>query len=80
MADMAIVGGGVVGLATSMLLANDGHQVVVLERDGSGPPGDPVGAWVDWECKGVGQFRLLHFLLPRFRTVIAAELPELVGA
>jgi flavin-dependent dehydrogenase len=37
-------------------------------------------AWADWERRGVNQFRLLHYLQPRFRGVATRELPELVSA
>ena len=40
MAKIVVVGGGVVALGTAMLLAGDGHQVTVLERDPDGPPAD----------------------------------------
>jgi 2-polyprenyl-6-methoxyphenol hydroxylase-like FAD-dependent oxidoreductase len=62
-----------------MLLARDGHEVEVLERDGAGPP-EPGAAWDDWERRGVGQFRLPHFLLGPFRTVLHEELPEVEDA
>jgi len=76
---VTIVGGGMIGLCTAMLLADDGHEVVVVERDGAPPP-DPIDAWYSWERKGVNQFRLAHFFLSRFRTVAEIELPQLTAA
>jgi hypothetical protein len=48
-----------------MMLANDGHDVTVLERDPSMPP-SPGMAW-EQDRKGVNQFKMLHFFLARFR-------------
>ncbi len=79
MAGIVVCGGGVCGLATAMLLARDGHEVTVLERDPAPPP-EPGDAWDEWERRGVNQFRLAHFLLPRFHEVAKAELPEVVTA
>lgn len=79
MAAIVISGGGVVGLSTAMLLAQDGHEVTVLERDPA-PVVDPAEAWAAWERQGVNQFRLLHFFLPRFRTILEAELPDVAKA
>ena len=45
---VTIVGGGMMGLCTAMLLAGDGHDVLVLERDVASPP-DPLDAWDSWE-------------------------------
>jgi 2-polyprenyl-6-methoxyphenol hydroxylase-like FAD-dependent oxidoreductase len=73
---VAVVGGGMVGLCTAMLLARDGNDVTVLERD-EAPAPDPENAWEDWERRGVNQFRLAHLFLARFNALIAAELPEL---
>jgi 2-polyprenyl-6-methoxyphenol hydroxylase-like FAD-dependent oxidoreductase len=61
-----------------MLLGKDGHDVTVLERDPQAPPADADAAWNGWERRGVNQFRLLHYFLPRFRAVAEVELPEVV--
>ena len=79
MPGIVVCGGGVCGLVTSLLLAKDGHQVTVLERDPSAPP-PPEDAWDAWERRGVNQFRLPHFVMPRFRYEMAKEAPELVDA
>ena len=79
MARIVIIGAGVVGLGTAMLLAGDGHQVTVLERDPISPP-EPIEAWERWQRPGLNQFRLPHFFLAGFRSVVDAELPEVSGA
>src|SRR5687767_15690131 len=79
MARIVVCGAGVNGLIVAMMLAKDGHEVTVLERDAAPPP-DPAETWDTWERRGVGQFRLPHFLLPGFRKVMDAELPEVVTA
>ncbi len=73
---IVVVGGGIGGLSTAMLLGRDGHGVTVLERDPAPPPASVDAAWTGWERTGVNQFRLLHFFLPRFRAVVESELPE----
>jgi 2-polyprenyl-6-methoxyphenol hydroxylase-like FAD-dependent oxidoreductase len=73
------VGGGIVGTCAAMMLANDGHDVIVLERDPTPPPA-PDTAWDEWDRTGVNQFRMLHFFLARFREVADAELPGLTDA
>lgn len=77
--EIAIVGGGTGGLLTAALLAGDGHDVAVFERDPAEPP-SPGEAWEHWERRGVNQFRLPHFLLPAFRQLSKTELPGLVEA
>ena len=79
MGRIVFVGGGFVGMCAATMLANDGHDVTVLERDPTPPP-TPDTAWDVWDRRGVNQFRLMHFLLARFRQVADAELPGLTDA
>ena len=80
MASILVVGGGMGGLSTAMLLARDGHDVTVFERDPAPPPDSGDEAWDRWERKGVNQFRMIHYFLPRFREIAESELPEAVEA
>ena len=77
---IVVIGGGMCGLLTGMLLADDGHRVVVLERDPSPPPADPRTAWEEWERSSIRQFRMGHYFLPRFRAELAEHLPRVQGA
>ena len=79
MSDILVLGAGLNGLATAMLLARDGHQVTVLERDPAEPDGDNDALWESWERRGVNQFNQLHFMLPRWTATMTAELPEVVA-
>jgi len=75
MAEVVIIGGGLTGQAAAMLLAADGHRVNVLERDPAPPAACAADAWDSWERRGVNQFRMLHYFLPRYREALEAELP-----
>ena len=76
MADVVVCGGSVIGLATAMLLARDGHDVTVLERDPAEVPDSLDAAWERWERPGVPQFHQPHNLFPRYRKILQAELPD----
>jgi 2-polyprenyl-6-methoxyphenol hydroxylase-like FAD-dependent oxidoreductase len=73
---VVVVGGGICGLGTAMLLARDGHEVTLLERDPDSVPETAQDAWERWERKGVVQFRQPHNFMPGLRRVLEAELPE----
>jgi 2-polyprenyl-6-methoxyphenol hydroxylase-like FAD-dependent oxidoreductase len=74
-----MIGAGMSGLCAAMLLARDGHHVTVLERDPAAPP-VPEDAWQHWDRRGCAQFRLPHYMLPRFRHILEPELPDVAAA
>ena len=80
MAAVVVAGGGLVGNCTAMLLAADGHSVTVLERDPDPPPASPEEAWSAWTRRGVNQFHMVHYFLPRFREIVERELPDVAAA
>jgi 2-polyprenyl-6-methoxyphenol hydroxylase-like FAD-dependent oxidoreductase len=49
MMSVLVVGGGICGLGTALLLARDGHDVTVLERDGGAVPESANEAWSVWD-------------------------------
>jgi 2-polyprenyl-6-methoxyphenol hydroxylase-like FAD-dependent oxidoreductase len=79
MGQIVVVGAGMTGLSSALLLAKDGHTVTVVERDPAPPTGTDE-AWDAWERRGVNQFRMLHYVMPRWRHIVEAELPELAAA
>lgn len=75
-----IVGGGICGLGTALLLARDGHEVTLLERDNEPLPPSAQQAWDAWTRKGVAQFRQAHNFMPGLRLLLESELPDIQPA
>jgi 2-polyprenyl-6-methoxyphenol hydroxylase-like FAD-dependent oxidoreductase len=75
-----VLGGGICGLATALMLSRDGHDVTVLERDGDPVPEHAEAAWERWQRGGVVQFRQAHVLQSRGRQVLDDELPDVTRA
>lgn len=80
MARIVVMGAGICGLASAMMLSRDGHDVTVLERDPAPVPASPENAWEDWDRDGVTQFRQAHYLQPSGRAVLEEELPDVYDA
>jgi 2-polyprenyl-6-methoxyphenol hydroxylase-like FAD-dependent oxidoreductase len=78
MARIVVAGGGICGMAAALMLARDGHEITVLDRDPGPVPDDIEEAWADWNRRGVGQFRFAHVLLARGYQVLDAALPDVV--
>jgi 2-polyprenyl-6-methoxyphenol hydroxylase-like FAD-dependent oxidoreductase len=77
MADIVVVGAGFAGLTTALLLADDGHHVTLVERDGDEIPADPFASW---PRRGVPQIRQPHVLLGRGWEALSENLPAAAQA
>src|SRR5215475_2885503 len=80
MSTILVLGGGVIGLSTAMMLARYGHSVTVFESDSDPIPGSPEEAWQSWERSGVTQFRLPHFLHSPVSRLLDSHLPDVKKA
>lgn len=79
---IAIIGSGIAGLFAAMMLAREGREVVMLERDPPPAwPTDPDGAnaaFDDWKRPGVGQLRHSHAFLARLIGILRQHHPVLL--
>ena len=78
MGRFVIVGAGIGGLVTALMLGRAGHEVVVCERDASPVPADAEEMWSSWPRPGTPQARLGHTFLAGFRRMLEARLPDVI--
>jgi 2-polyprenyl-6-methoxyphenol hydroxylase-like FAD-dependent oxidoreductase len=79
MAVIIVAGGGICGSAAALMLARDGHDVTVLERDEGPVPATVEAAWAEWNRRSVAQFRFAHVMLARGHRILVDELPDVVS-
>src|SRR6187399_849282 len=72
-----VLGAGICGLGTALLLARDGHEVTLIDRDADPVPESLQAAWEHWDRKGVAQFRQPHNFMPGLREILETDLPDL---
>lgn len=76
---VAVVGGSVAGLSAAIFLARRGHEVVVLEKDGTPVPESIAG--VDrWHRRATPQAAHSHAFLARCRSILAEEAPDVLAS
>ncbi len=72
-----VIGGGITGLGTALVLARRGAAVTVLERDDELQGDSPDDAFATWERRGAPQVRHSHVFLGRLRKLLRDHYPEL---
>jgi 2-polyprenyl-6-methoxyphenol hydroxylase-like FAD-dependent oxidoreductase len=76
---VAVLGAGVAGLTAAVLLAREGHRVVLIERDDLPSAGPAEGAW-EWARSGIPHFLQPHAFIPRGRSELRQHLPDVYAA
>ncbi|QYG93289.1 FAD-dependent oxidoreductase [Iamia sp. SCSIO 61187] len=73
---VVVVGGGIGGLATALILGRQGHRVTVVDRDGMAPAAD-VDAAFGADRRGAPQTRHTHGFLARLVLELRHRLPDI---
>jgi 2-polyprenyl-6-methoxyphenol hydroxylase-like FAD-dependent oxidoreductase len=73
---VVVVGGGVAGLGSSLLLARQGHSVTVVERDDTPMPASADEAF-EWDRRGAPQVRHSHAFLSRLVGQLRRDEPDI---
>jgi len=74
-----VIGAGIGGLCTALMLAPSGREIVLLERDGPLGTSDPDDLFRNWKRNGVAHLRQSHAFLARLRTILKDEHPTLLA-
>ncbi|MFJ9442171.1 FAD-dependent oxidoreductase [Kitasatospora sp. NPDC101235] len=76
MARVAVVGGGISGLGTALMLGRRGHPVTLFEQDARQAGENPDRDFFHWDRPRVPQAVQPHSFLAPVRTVLRAEAPD----
>lgn len=77
--NVVVVGGGVAGLGSALVLARQGHDVTVVERDDTPMPTSADEAF-EWDRRGAPQVRHSHAFLARLVGLLRNEHPDVYAA
>ena len=77
--DVVVVGAGIGGLSSALVLARGGHRVTLIERDDTPMPPDAESAF-DWDRRGAPQVRHPHVFLGLARVLLRDQFPDVVDA
>jgi 2-polyprenyl-6-methoxyphenol hydroxylase-like FAD-dependent oxidoreductase len=75
---IAVVGGGVAGLSSALVLARRGHAVTVVERDHTPMPSSADEAF-EWDRRGAPQVRHSHAFLAKLHGLLRTDHPDLLA-
>lgn len=78
MKQIAIIGGGIAGMAAALYLSKAGHSVTVFERDSAPMPASTDEAF-NWNRRGAPQMRHSHAMLGRMRKLFNDDHPEVLS-
>jgi 2-polyprenyl-6-methoxyphenol hydroxylase-like FAD-dependent oxidoreductase len=73
---VAVLGAGVAGCASALALAQDGHDVVLLDRDAGPSSTDPEEVFQTWSAGSIAQHRQPHNFLGLGRAVLRDCFPD----
>jgi 2-polyprenyl-6-methoxyphenol hydroxylase-like FAD-dependent oxidoreductase len=76
---IVVVGGGVAGLGSALVLARQGHEVTVVERDDTPMPTSADDAF-EWDRRGAPQVRHSHAFLARLVGLLRTEHTDVYDA
>src|SRR6478609_5160187 len=78
MADIAVIGGGPVGLLTALLLARAGHHIVLLDSDKDPARDSADEVFFGWQRPGVPHSMHGHVFRARMGRVLREEAPDVL--
>ncbi len=75
-----VIGSGITGLASALVLSRRGADVTVLERDEFPLSDGPNAAFETWQRDGAPQVRHSHIFLGRLRVLLRDHYPDVLAA